>query len=267
MPKPLFNPHGYLAEEDHAHAHFGERGAGKVYLWDRTSVFAVQVAKTPKRPLLLRGPAGSGKSSLAPFVANTLRCRFYGHTVAARTQARDLMWEFDALQRLNDANVAKADPAAAARVKNLHNYITPGALWWGFDPKSAAARGALSKDSLDPLVGESQDPATLDPNRRKGRFTRFGTRRTNGGGPSKPSARTSTPSNTSRSAAAPSNTQPTWRRNFHATPGCTFSAIPPAASSASSSAGANGSMPKFPSTRRNSPCSITILAIIARSIA
>ena len=81
-------------------------------VYDEKTVFAVQVAQTTKRPLLLRGPAGSGKSSLAPFVANTLKEPFYPFVVNARTQARDMMCEFDALGRLNDANVSASDKQA-----------------------------------------------------------------------------------------------------------------------------------------------------------
>lgn len=139
---------------------FGERGHGKIYVWDEKTVFAVQVAQTTGRPLLLRGPAGSGKSSLAPFVANTLGHAFYPFTVNARTQARDMMWEFDALGRLNDANVSQSDDTAKARVVERHNYLNPGMLWWAFDPKSAHLRGL---DSAKPLAaGLATDPSGGD---------------------------------------------------------------------------------------------------------
>jgi MoxR-like ATPase len=137
-------------------ARFGERGEGKIYVWDDRVVFAVQVAQVTNRPLLVRGPAGSGKSSLAPFVANILRQRFYNFTVTARTQARDMMWEFDALARLNDANASRGAASLASKVEQLHNYITPGMLWWAFDRHSARLRGAQSERDLQ--VRPCEDP-------------------------------------------------------------------------------------------------------------
>ena len=155
----LFDPEAgrYQAGGGKTAATFGERGQGKIYVWEPKTVFAVQVAQATRRPLLLRGPAGSGKSSLAPFVANVLDAPFYSFTVTARSQARDMMWEFDALGRLNDANVAQSDQPARGRVGNLHNYVRPRALWWAFDRESARLRGAPSADDLQ--VPPAEDPA------------------------------------------------------------------------------------------------------------
>lgn len=154
----LFKPEATTAEHDHTRGLFGERGHGKIYVYDEKTVFAVQVAQTTGRPLLLRGPAGSGKSSLAPFVANVLNEPFYPFTVTARTQARHMMWNFDALGRLNDANVSAVDPNARARVGLINNYITPGPLWWAFDREYAKARGGdVNKLASD--VGPAKDPA------------------------------------------------------------------------------------------------------------
>lgn len=151
-------PEQYRSDAGEERVAFGERGHGKVYVWDQKTVFAVQVAQTTGRPLLLRGPAGSGKSSLAPFVANTLGHAFYPFTVNARTQARDMMWEFDALGRLNDANVSQSDAAAKKRVVERHNYLNPGMLWWAFDPDSASKRG-LDSAKRKLAVGNAVDPA------------------------------------------------------------------------------------------------------------
>lgn len=140
---------------------FGERGRGQVYVWDDKTVFAVQVAQATRRPLLLRGPAGSGKSSLAPFVANVLGEPFYAFTANARSQARDMMWEFDALGRLNDANVSSIDADAKARVAELHSYLEPGKLWWAFDRDSAKRRATPSEEKLSvPLAVDPAGSAT-----------------------------------------------------------------------------------------------------------
>ncbi|HKB09422.1 MAG TPA: AAA family ATPase, partial [Vicinamibacterales bacterium] len=110
----------------------GDRRDGRVYVADERIRAATRVALATRRPLLLRGPAGSGKSSLAPFMARVLGRRFYTFTVTARTQARDLLWQFDALRRLSDAQVRRAGDDSPSRVDHIEHYIEPGPLWWAF---------------------------------------------------------------------------------------------------------------------------------------
>src|SRR5687767_755497 len=78
--------------------------SGAVYLHDPALQLAAETAIVTQRPLLLRGEPGSGKSSFAPFAARNLGWRYYEMTVTGRTEARDLLWRFDALARLRDAN-------------------------------------------------------------------------------------------------------------------------------------------------------------------
>jgi MoxR-like ATPase len=114
---------------------------------------AVRVARATGRPLLLRGDPGSGKSSLAAHVARSLNWRYYEHVVTSRTQTTDLLWTFDAVRRLADAQ-------ALERGKHIgiHGYVEPGALWWAFDRESALRRGR----SADPQRQISDQPA--EPN-------------------------------------------------------------------------------------------------------
>jgi MoxR-like ATPase len=135
-------------------AAFGDRRDGRVYLYNPDVRTAIGVAQAIGRPLLLRGPAGSGKSSLAPFVARQLRRRFYWITITARTEARDLMWQFDALKRLNDAQI-QADEERQ-RVSQLQSYLEPGVLWWAFSPATARRRGLPKDQTL-------RVPAAIDP--------------------------------------------------------------------------------------------------------
>lgn len=131
----------------------GDRRDGRVYVYDDRVRHAIDVAIATRRPLLLRGPAGSGKSSLAPFVARTLRHAFYYFTVTARTESRDLMYGFDALDRLNDAQLRTK--VSDRKIQQLESYIEPRALWWAFDPVSARRRG-LVKGSL--IAEPAEDP-------------------------------------------------------------------------------------------------------------
>src|SRR5215813_8653975 len=118
----------------------GDRRDGRVYVHDQRIRSATRVALATGRPLLLRGAAGSGKSSLAPFMARALNRRFYSFTVTARTQARDLMWQFDALQRLSDAQIRRSGDVGPSKVDRLEHYIQPGVLWWALNPVSARRR-------------------------------------------------------------------------------------------------------------------------------
>jgi len=101
------------------------------YVFDDKITLAVNVAMATRRPLLVRGTTGCGKSSLAPTVAVHLRRRFLSNVISSRSEARDLLWTVDELQRLRDAHA----PQTAAL--SLDRYITPGVLWRAFDPKSA----------------------------------------------------------------------------------------------------------------------------------
>lgn len=125
----------------------GDRRDGSVYVYDEEIVLAVNVALATSRPLLVRGPSGSGKSSLARNVARFLGWRYYEDVISSRTQARDLLWRFDTLRRLNDAQ--------AQRLKEDVYYVEPGVLWWAFDPESAGRRG-LSAAGLKRLVPRAQ---------------------------------------------------------------------------------------------------------------
>ncbi len=122
---------------------------GSVYVYTDRIVLAVNVALVTHRPLLLRGPPGSGKSSLAHNVARVLGRRYYQAVITSRTQARDLQWTFDALHRLRDAQAKEPN-------KPLASYIEPGALWWAFDPGTARRRGGED----DPKVPDALPPGT-----------------------------------------------------------------------------------------------------------
>ncbi|MEJ2886064.1 AAA family ATPase [Actinomycetospora aeridis] len=115
-----------------------DRRDGAVYVADDDLRLAVDVALATGRPLLLRGDPGSGKSSLAGYLARNLGRRYYEHVVTARTTARDLLWTFDPVRKLADASVRDAGGADALRDLD---YVEPGVLWWAFDRASARRRG------------------------------------------------------------------------------------------------------------------------------
>jgi MoxR-like ATPase len=119
-----------------------------VYIYSEEIVLAINVTLAAKRPLLLRGPSGSGKSSMARNIALRKGWRYYEDVISSATQARDLLWRFDALRRFADAQVRKLQPNEA--------YIEPGVLWWAFDPDTARCRGVGKHTSKQ---SEAADPA------------------------------------------------------------------------------------------------------------
>lgn len=156
MPTDRFEPTTFVAPDVEGYAPArgggGDRRDGRLYRHTEDVVFAVNVAIVTGRPLLLRGPAGCGKSSLAPFVARWMGRRYYEATVRNDTRARDLMWEFDALERLHDAQLgAEADRSPQVR----EHYVHPRVLWWAFDRKSAGKRGKPPKSAK---VATIRDP-------------------------------------------------------------------------------------------------------------
>jgi MoxR-like ATPase len=108
-----------------------------LYVYTPRIILALNVALETNRPLLIAGEPGSGKSTLAWNASRVLGWRYYKRMITSRTQASDLLWTFDALRRLNDAN--------AQKLKSDQHYVTPGTLWWAFDPKSAPHRGTAAK--------------------------------------------------------------------------------------------------------------------------
>jgi MoxR-like ATPase len=156
---PIGVPRGAPAGAGNA-PHGPDPRDGRVYVMSNEIELAIRVSEATGRPLLLRGEPGSGKSSLAAHIAYTRQWRYYEHVVTSRTQARDLLWTFDSVHRLADAEVHK-------RGGNLndHDYVEPGVLWWAFARESALLRGAPDDTQLDKLAVEPN--AVLNKDRSK----------------------------------------------------------------------------------------------------
>ncbi|MFJ8846668.1 AAA family ATPase [Streptomyces cyaneofuscatus] len=122
----------------HAHPRKGDRRDGSVYSPTSEIITAVQVALITGRPLLLAGPPGCGKSSLASFVARTLDFDYLEFVVTDESSPQDVLWNVDVISRLRDAQLA----TGGEQLPPLSNYVDPGPLWWALDPASAGRRGA-----------------------------------------------------------------------------------------------------------------------------
>lgn len=102
------------------------------YEYDDSIVLAVNVALATGRPLLLRGEPGSGKSTLAEDVARLLHRRYYEQVISSNVEAADLLWRFDQVSRIADAQAGKR----SSRIRPS-SYIKPGILFWAFAPEHA----------------------------------------------------------------------------------------------------------------------------------
>lgn len=131
-------------------ARLGDRTKDPVYEYTSEIELAVNVALATGRPLLVRGPSGSGKSSLSRSVAKDLEWRYYEAVVTSQTRAQDLLWTFDSVQRLNDAMDSKIP------IKDQADYIKPGVLWWAFDRASAN-----NFESVEPFSPQPNSPGSV----------------------------------------------------------------------------------------------------------
>jgi len=74
---------------------------------------AVNLAIYLRRPLLLEGDAGCGKTRLASAVAYELGLPLYRWDVRSTTKAQDGLYEYDAILRLHDVQTQKVEPQLA----------------------------------------------------------------------------------------------------------------------------------------------------------
>lgn len=116
-------------------------------------ISAVNAALAINRPLLIWGEPGIGKSQLAKAVAKELKRPFLHFVADARTEARDLLWYFDAVARLAEAQLNReprhddSDPLA------IENFIVPGPMWWALNWNSAKTMAAKCKRKEPELNG------------------------------------------------------------------------------------------------------------------
>jgi MoxR-like ATPase len=112
--------------------------------FEADAVDALNAALATDRPLLLRGEPGVGKSQLARAAAKALGRAFASVVVDGRTESNDLLWHFDAVGRLAEAQLQGAlrhqDSASVRTALEPQRFVVPKALWWALDWDSAKAQ-------------------------------------------------------------------------------------------------------------------------------
>ena len=114
------------------------------YVATRDLMLAVNAAITLKRPLLVKGEPGTGKTMLAEEVSTALGLPLLQWHIKSTTKAQQGLYEYDAVSRLRDSQLA--DIEGSDRVKDIHNYIVKGVLWQAF---TADEPVALLIDEID----------------------------------------------------------------------------------------------------------------------
>lgn len=125
---------------------FGQAG----HLWRQEEIDALILAMASQRPLLVRGEAGSGKSQLARAAAMALsgpsdkqnQNQLFDEVLHARFEAMDLLYRFDVVERLADAELKKLD-------KTNHDYIKKGKLWQAMLANQTGTQAVLLIDEID----------------------------------------------------------------------------------------------------------------------
>ena len=101
---------------------------------------AVNAAIALKRPLLIKGEPGTGKTVLAMELAKALGAPLIEWHVKSTTKAQQGLYEYDAVMRLRDSQLG--DP----RASDIRHYIRRGKMWEAF---LSPMRPVLLIDEID----------------------------------------------------------------------------------------------------------------------
>ena len=108
-----------------------------------------------KRPLLLKGEPGCGKTRLARAVADELGLPLESWYVQSTTKARDGFYSYDAIARLQDAQLANLDEQKRSKVNDPQNYIKLG-------PLGRAFQNSLENSQRTVVLIDEIDKADID---------------------------------------------------------------------------------------------------------
>lgn len=90
---------------------------------------AVNAAVKLRRPLLVKGEPGTGKTVLAHEIAKAMNAPMIEWNIKSTTKAQQGLYEYDAVARLRDSQLGDE------RVHDIKNYIKRGKLWDAFTSK------------------------------------------------------------------------------------------------------------------------------------
>ncbi|MCU0753811.1 MAG: MoxR family ATPase [Xanthomonadales bacterium] len=115
--------------------------------WSQIELDALTLAHAVRRPLLVRGEPGVGKTQIARAIAVVNGWMLHRVTIRPRFEAEHLIARLDPVKRLADAQ--------RGNVQSDAYYWTPGPIWRAYDFRSAqtfmaSARAELPETEADP---------------------------------------------------------------------------------------------------------------------
>src|SRR4029453_11112419 len=106
---------------------------------------AVNAAVKLRRPLLVKGEPGTGKTVLAQEIAAAIGAPLIEWHIKSTTRAVQGLYEYDAVARLRDGQLGDE------RVPDIRNYIKRGKLWGPFPSPAPPVRliGEIDKADIE----------------------------------------------------------------------------------------------------------------------
>jgi MoxR-like ATPase len=123
-----------------AHPTFLQFTGTRSYLASAELRDAVNVAIALEKPLLIKGEPGTGKTRLAEAIAEDLGMELLIWNVKSTSKARDGLYVYDTVQRLNDARFGDRD------IRDIRQYIKLGPMGKAF---RSPRRQVLLIDEID----------------------------------------------------------------------------------------------------------------------